>query len=377
MYSVPPCWTNPVPQEGTYDFPQPAKHKQEGIYDVPPPTQSHYDFPPTVETASPQQHSNNGNEGIYDVPPPTLHSGAGPQRDVYDVPRVKRPPHRDRGVYDVPGGPQEARAAGDVTDGVNRLSISSTGSTRSSMSTSSSSTGSASEGRLTLDVDTAVQRLLRLQQSVDASVWTLHSMAASPQWRTFTFMERHANEVRTALDRVRAALGDFVVFGRGAAANATALSDSALPGKLRRQLGRLEDSQQILLHIFQVLEKSSWALNVLAVSGRTFNKSDDLDRFMMVSRSVPDDAKQLASTVGANAELLFRRTDAALSNSGVPEDMSPVPSDNDNCGERTKPLPQDKDHMTSERCVKSWMEDYDYVHLQVRGPLKLHPFVSL
>lgn len=362
---MPPCWTNPAPQEGNYDFPQPAKHKQEVIYDVPPPTLSHYDFPPTVDAASPrQQPGNNGNEGIYDVPPPTLHSGAGPQRDVYDVPRVKRPPQlRDRGVYDVP--------AQDVTDAVNRLSISSTGSTRSSMSTSSSSTGSASEGRLPLDVDAAVQRLLRLQQAVDAAVWTLHSMAASPQWRTFTFMERHANDVRAALDGVRGALGDFLVFGRGAAANAAALSDSSLHGKLRRQLGRLEDSQLILLRVLQVLETSSWSPNVLAAAaaaGKTLNKSDDLDRFVMVSRSVPDDAKQLASTVGANAELLFRRTDAAL---------SPAPSDNDSCGERTKPLPQDKDHMTSERCVKSWMEDYDYVHLQVRGQLKLRPFVSL
>lgn len=387
VYSVPPCRTNPALQEGNYDFPQPLKHRQEGIYDVPPPAltkptqspQSHYDFPPA------HHQSPNGNEGIYDVPPPALQSGAGSQQDVYDIPRGMQPSQhkslpadRDgsKGIYDIPA--QDVRAVADVTDGVNRLSFSSTGSTRSSMSTSSSSTGSSSEGRLALDVDTAVQKLYRLQQGVDVSVGALHSMAASPHWRTFAFMERHANDVRTVLDRVRATLGDFVVFGRGAVVNATSLSDSSLHSKLRRQLGRLEDSQQILLQTYQVLENCSWALNALASSGRHHNKSDDLDRFVMVSRTVPDDAKQLASTIGSNAELLFRRThtNGSFSVTSTPDEnmihpLTSPSSDNDNYGGQTKPFPvsssQDKDNMNnSEKCVKSWMEDYDYVHLQVK-----------
>ncbi|XP_054619417.1 enhancer of filamentation 1 [Dunckerocampus dactyliophorus] len=390
VYSVPPCRVNPA-QEGTYDFPQPLKHVQEGIYDVPPPAlsktaqnpQSHYDFPPSMEPSGHHQQQNS-NEGIYDVPPTALLSaGAGSQSDVYDVPRgMQLPQHRsvpadrDKGVYDVPA--QDSRAVADVTEGVNRLSFSSTGSTRSSMSTSSSSTGSSAEGRLALDVDTAVQRLYRLQQAVDVSVGALHSMAASPHWRTFPFMERHANDVRTVLDRIRASLGDFVIFGRGAAANATALSDSTLHSKMRRQLGRLEDSQQILLQIYQVLENSCWALNTLAASAASkhHNKSDELNRFVMVSRTVPDDAKQLASTIGNSAELLFRRThmEGSFSSGSTPDENMSHPltspsSDSDTYGGQTKPFPvpssQDKDNMNhSEKCVKSWMEDYDYVHLQ-------------
>ncbi|KAK2830637.1 hypothetical protein Q5P01_018568 [Channa striata] len=391
VYSVPPCRTNPALQEGNYDFPQPLKHKQEGIYDVPPPVltkptqspQSNYDFPPSVDPPAHHQHSNtNGNEGIYDVPPPALHSAVGSQRDIYDIPRGVQPSeHRtspadrdgSKGIYDIPA--QDARAVADMTDGVNRLSFSSTGSTRSSMSTSSSSTGSSSEGRLTLDVDAAVQRLYRLQQAVEASVGSLQSMASSPHWRTFPFMERHANDVRAVLDRVRAALGDFIVFGRGAAANATSLSDSSLHSKMRRQLGRLEDSQQIVLQVYQVLENCSWALNALASSGKHHNKSDDLDRFVMVSRTVPDDAKQLASTIGSSAELLFRRShvDGSFSVGSTTDENLIHPltssSDNDNYGGQTKPFPvpssQDKENLNnSEKCVKSWMEDYDYVHLQ-------------
>ncbi|XP_038137387.1 enhancer of filamentation 1 [Cyprinodon tularosa] len=385
IYSVPPCRTNADLQEGNYDFPQPLRHKQEGIYDVPPPVlskpchgpQSHYDFPPGAEP--PPQHQN-GNEGIYDVPPPALHSGADSQRDVYDFPRGVlplqhrgSPAERDggRGIYDVPT--QDARAAADVKDGVNRLSISSTGSTRSSMSTSSSSTGC--EGRLFLDVDAGVQRLYGLQQGVELSVGALHSMASSPHWRTFPLMERHANDVRTVLDKVRASVGDIIAFGKGAAANATSLSDSSLHSKLRRQLARLEDSQQILVQTHQALENCGWALNAMTSSRQHHNKSDNLDRFVMVSRTVPDDAKQLASTIGSNAELLFRRThhDGSFSAGSTPEEnhvhqLTSPSSDTDGYGP-SKAFPvqpnQDKENMNhSEKCVKSWMEDYDYVHLQ-------------
>uniref|UniRef100_A0A3P9L1W7 Breast cancer anti-estrogen resistance protein 1 n=1 Tax=Oryzias latipes TaxID=8090 RepID=A0A3P9L1W7_ORYLA len=376
VYSVRPCRTNAGLQEGNYDFPQSLKHKQEGIYDVPPPSltkatqspQSHYDFPLSYEP--PPHHLNsNGNEGIYDVPPSALQSGVGAQQDIYDFPRNMQPPQlRDsasdgNGIYDVPA--QEVRAVTDVTDGVNRLSFSSTGSSRSSMSTSSSSTGSAPEGRLALDADAAVQRLYRLQQGVELSVGALQSMAASPHWRTFPRMEQHTNDLRTVLDRVRAAIRDFIVFGRGAAVNAASLSDSSLHCKLRRQLGRLEDSQQILQQINQTLEASGWSLNALTASGKHLNKSDDVERFVMVSRSVPDDAKQLAASISSNMELLFRR---ATPEDNPPHQVTSPSADNDNYRGRTKPFPvspQDKDNLNnSEKCVKSWMEDYDYVHLQ-------------
>ncbi|KAK7898307.1 hypothetical protein WMY93_019160 [Mugilogobius chulae] len=294
VYSVPPCRATSNHQESNYDFPQPQKSlKAEGIYDIPPPaltkptqisSQSVYDYPPSNPETSPSSSSSstnfhNNNEGIYDVPPPALASSGS---DIYDIPRGsssvpnRASPNDSKGIYDVPV------QASDLTDGVNRLSFSSTGSTRSSMSTSSSSTGSPTEGRLVLDLDSALQRLYRLQQSVEIAIGNLHTMAASPHWRTFA---------------VRAAVADFVVFGRGAAANATALSDCSLHSKLRRQLARLEDSQQIVIQIYQVLDNSGWAINALASSNSArHNKTDDLDRFVMVSRTVPDDAKQLAST---------------------------------------------------------------------------------
>ncbi|CAL9690970.1 unnamed protein product [Knipowitschia caucasica] len=372
VYAAPSCRTASNHQDVNYDFPQPLKcARAEGIYDVPPaaltkPTQISslcaYDQPPATTGSAHSQHSpaNNNNHGIYDVPPPALPSGGS--ADIYDVPRgsaaARSSPIDSRGIYNVPV---------DVSDGVNRLSFSSTGSTRSSMSTSSSSTGST-EGRLGLDLDSALQKLHRLQQSVEVAAGSLHATAASPHWRTYTFMERHSNEVRVVMDRVRAAVADFVVFGRGAAVNAAALSDCGLHSKLRRQLARLEDSQQILIQIYQVLDNSRWAIHTLVAQnlGR-HNKTDDVDRFVMVARTVPDDAKQLASTISSNAELLFRRshTEGGSVQETHPALSSP-PTDNESFG---KPFThtglQDKDNMNhSEKCVKSWMEDYDYVHLQ-------------
>ncbi|XP_051991400.1 enhancer of filamentation 1-like [Xyrauchen texanus] len=380
LYDIPPLAqgrnstsprSNIAQDEGNYDFPQPVKHKQEGIYDVPPTslskasTCSNYDFPPSSEPVSRMGMIDNSN-GIYDIPASQLATGGS--QDLYDIPRGKPQSHnrltsaeRDRNkcVYDVP--PTEARLLGDVTEGVSRLSFSSNGSTRSSMSTSSSLASSPAEGRLALDLDSAVQRLVRLQQGLESSVCALQTLAASPHWRTYSFMERHANEFRVLLERVKGTLAEFLVFGRGTAANANALSDPGLHSKLRRHLQRLEDSQQILHQTHQTLEKNGWAPNILATGTKQHSKTDELERFVMVSRTVPDDAKQLASTIGGSAELLFRRAPIE----GIVHPFTCTPTEEDSYGGQTKPFPvPHKANMNSEKCVKSWMEDYDYVHLQ-------------
>ncbi|XP_035285664.1 enhancer of filamentation 1 isoform X3 [Anguilla anguilla] len=359
IYSVPPCRNNPAPQEGNYDFPQPLKAKLGGIYDVPPTTtarpsaQSNYDFPPSSEVA-PARGSAHSHGSVYDVPPGP-HGGGG---DVYDVPR-------GAGDYDVL--PQEPRLLGDVTDGVNRLSFSSTGSARSSMSTSSSAS-STPEPRAGAgpDLDSALQRLGQLQQGVEAAVSALLGLAANPHWRTPQF----ADEAQGALERVRAAVADLLAFGRVATAGAQGQPDRGLQAKLRRQLQRLEDSQQILLQSGHAPEPGA----------KPPTRGDQLDRFLMVSRTVPDDARQLASTVSGSAELLFRRAAAVAAAPGpLPQggaqDARHGPAHDseayDGQPDQTAPFPvpsslqQEKENLNhSEKCVKSWMEDYDYVHLQ-------------
>lgn len=345
VYSIPPCKINSSQDEGNYDFPQPHKKKPEGVYDVPPMSlsktiKSNYDFPP-----------GNCSSAVYDIPASQLNSGAS--HDLYDVPRgiqqqmQCREHDRNKGIYDVP--PPDSRSVADVTEGMNRLSFSSTG---SSMSTSSSSAGTPAEGRLLLDLDSALQKLSHLQHGLESSLSSFQTLASSPSWKTYGFMDRYANEVRSTMERVRSILTEILAFGKGAAANATTLSDPALNSKLRKQLQRLEDSQQILQ---QSLENSIWAL----ATGKQQSKNGDLDRFVMVAHTLPDDVKQLLSTLGGNAELLFRRTPIE----GVVHPFTCNPIEEESYSVQAKPFPVVQD---SEQCVKSWMEDYDYVHLQVR-----------
>ncbi|XP_058234050.1 enhancer of filamentation 1 isoform X1 [Hemibagrus wyckioides] len=343
VYSVPPCKSNSNQDEGNYDFPQPHKKKPEGVYDVPPmslskSSQLNYDFLPA-----------NCSSAIYDIPPNQLNSGAS--QDLYDVPRgiqqqtQCRERNHSKGIYDVP--PPDSRLMADVTEGMNRLSFSSTG---SSMSTSSSSAGTPADGRLMLDLDSALQKFNHLQQGLESSLSSLYTLTSSPSWRTYGFMERYGNEVRSTMERVRSTLAEFLAFAKGTAANATTLSDPALHSKLRKQLQRLEDSQQILQ---QSLENSSWALATV----KQQSKIDELDRFVMVAHTLPDDTKQLVSTIGGNAEMLFRRAPIE----GVVHPFTCNPIEEESHSGQTKPFPVVQD---SEQCVKSWMEDYDYVHLQ-------------
>ncbi|KAK6490903.1 enhancer of filamentation 1-like [Huso huso] len=405
VYDIPPStqgvYSTPLQREGNYDFPPPMRNKAEGVYDVPPPSikpqgHSNYDFPPSSDMVP------CNNKDIYDIPPPHLLGyQLAAQKDVYDIPRgMQLPgkqkaagdrlaPEKGEGIYDVPPQVlQDSKGFHDVTDGMNRLSFSSTGSTRSNMSTSSTtskessvSTTPTQENKLLLDLDTAIQRVSWLQQSIELSVSGLVGYVA-PKWRSYEYMEKHANEIHVAVDKVKQNLTDFLNFSKGATANASGLSDLPLYTKLKKQLQRLEDSNQILTQTSHALDGWSWSLNVLATN-KPHNKCDDLDRFVMVARTVPDDVKQLASSVSTNAELLFQRSPCGLGLNSVndlrAEDKnskdyiysSPQP----HLGKEDKTVIQcralsgladtdQKSNSIAEKCVKSWMEDYDYVHLQ-------------
>ena len=319
--------------------------------------------------------------------------------DAYDIPRGVQcldapaasseqasPEERD-GVYDVPlHQPPEAKGPADAVDGINRLSFSSTGSTRSTMSTSSTtskesslSSPPAQDKRLLLGPDAALERLLRLQRALDGAVCSLVALVTA-DWRSYGYMERHANGVRAAPDRLELALRDYLHFAQGAAANAACLPELVLHHKVKRELQRLEDSHQILSQTSHELSEGGWSLDVLAVH-KPHNKWDSLDRFVMVAKTVPDDAKQLSTTISANAEALF----GAGPGKGGPESITTsteyppagppgqlLPPGDHKAPALSKPLPlslgkeQPPDCSSSDGSERSWMDDYDYVHLQVR-----------
>uniref|UniRef100_A0A671M051 Breast cancer anti-estrogen resistance protein 1 n=1 Tax=Sinocyclocheilus anshuiensis TaxID=1608454 RepID=A0A671M051_9TELE len=417
VYDIPPSVSKDVPdgtvREETYDVPPHfAKMKslenQNQAYlsqipggPEPPIPEDVYDVPP------PQLIGKRQPEGqeIYDIPA-SLRKG-GPQdhhpADVYDFPR-ERPAGEESAdyVYDVP--PQvvhDAAATEELTVSFKRLSASSTGSTRSNLSTSSLDMvpvrESSGPGRLLLlDLDQAMERLSRHQQAVESSVSLLMSFI-SGNWRSPTQMESNLPAIRQAVDRIRVAVRDLLEFARGAVANATQATDRTLQTKLSKQVQKMEEAFQGLVRYSQALDTLGWSPAAL-MAPSTGTGGDDLDRLVMCARGVPDDTKQLASFLHGNASLLFKRT-----NKQQQLPLSPVPHTGDVLGQLTnnnisayqsgtperaniqsRPLPSppkfspeeetpDRPYETTE---EGWMEDYDYVHLQLKQFERLEQEVS-
>ncbi|NWY61044.1 CASL protein, partial [Chionis minor] len=408
VYATPPsaCRDDTGLRENLQDFSFPVGHsvRPEGVYDIPPPVtkatgKELKKFSPEsllLPDGVPQK------QNVYDIPMNHQNHFLGqqiaPQKDVYDTPRGiafpgQQPglcenliPEGREGVYDVPPAVlQDTKGLQDVTDGINRLSFSSTGSTRSNMSTSSTtskdsslSTSTAQDKRLILDPDTAIERLYRLQQMVETAVNHLMAFIAA-DWRSYGYMEKHINEIHAAVDKVEQSLLEYLQFAKGSAANASCLPEFTLLNKMRREVQRLEDSYQILTQTSHDLSSYNWSLNILAVN-RPQNKCDDLDRFVMVARTVPDDAKQLTTTISINAEVLFKQALSSSRFKNIPENIMNTPEyvyDNpptQRHGEKAQnhcsSLPpllskgQNPLNTSSESSEKSWMDDYDYVHLQ-------------
>lgn len=393
-------------REREYDFPPPVRQaggpkvRPEGVYDIPPTSTKtgerdlhvkyHCDATGLAKEAA-QRHPN---ASPSHVPPQPGHS-AGAQNDAYDVPRgvqFLEPPAETseransderEGVYDVPlHASSDTQGSQDVVDGINRLSFSSTGSTRSNMSTSSTTSKESSlsaspsqDKRLLLDPDTAIENLHRLQQTLEMGVSNLMALV-SADWRCYGYMERNINGIRTSIDKVELSLRDYLHFAKGAVANAACLPELSLHNKMKRELQRLEDSHQILSQTSHNLNECNWSLSVLAIS-KPQTKRDDLDRFVMVAKTVPDDAKQLTTTINTNAESLFGPGSSHVMNG--PEsinsvDYHPVPQllhPGDHKSQAlNKPLisnlrkDQTPECSSSDGSERSWMDDYDYVHLQ-------------
>lgn len=394
-------------REKEYDFPPPMRHagrlevRPEGVYDIPPTSTKsvekdlhlkyNCDVPGATEQA-PRRHQNLS----LKYPPPQLGQSVGSQNDAYDIPRgvqFLEPPtetsektnHEERnGVYDVPlHNPVDAKGSQDVVDGINRLSFSSTGSTRSNMSTSSTTSKESSlsaspsqDKRLLLDPDTAIEKLHRLQQTLELGVSNLMVLVTT-DWRCYRYMERHINEIRTLVDKVELSVRDYLHFAKGALANASCLPELILHNKMKRELQRVEDSHQILSQTSHDLNECNWSLNILAIN-KPQNKCDDLDRFVMVAKTVPDDTKQLTTTINTNTEALFRLSSGSshvkngpesnMNSAEYPNSGSQMLHLGDHKVQALNKPSLGKDHLpdcsSSDGSERSWMDDYDYVHLQ-------------
>ncbi|MEE6518925.1 hypothetical protein FKM82_030247, partial [Ascaphus truei] len=410
IYDIPPSVTKDVldgpVREETYDFPpafsnqkmqDPSRNPPVHVVHVHEPyiPEDIYDIPPTAVKGSDLPFS----QEIYDVPP-SLRQKAGQTffHDVYDVPREfqggKASLENEADyIYDVP--PQvdrEVKHVDELAGNFKRLSASSTGSTRSNISISSLDTIPVKESsgvppkppgkQLNLDLEAAMELLVKLQQGVNCSISYLMSFISST-WRNPEHMEANAQSIQSAVEGVNSAVKELLEFARGAVGNSMQASDRTLHAKLSKQLQKMEEVYQLLLKHSQALDGCNWALNILVTNKQ--GSSDDLDRFVMYSRGIPDDTKQLASFLHGNASLLFKRTKQHLSlcdSQSGQETSNHLVNNNNNLSAgqtghtekasiQSRPLPSPPKFISEEspdgqyeNNESGWMEDYDYVHLQ-------------
>lgn len=421
VYDFPPSVSKDIPDgpvsEDTYDVPPSFSHRTPKSPDsmrfVPQAPVTHdnypvddvYDIPPPAGKLA----DTSLNQDIYDVPPnQKLLVYQTSLQDIYDFPRdlgvptsggkvlSNEEPAGDY-VYDVP--PQVCRDAAteETTNSYKRHSASSTGSTKSNISTSSldvipvkessNALPKPSSKELNLDLEVAMEILAKHQQSVESSISYLMSFIVT-SWRGREHMEANVQNIKAGVEQVKNSVKDLLEFARGAVANSMQATDRTLYTKLSKQVQKMEDVYQLLLKHSQALDNCNWALNVLVINKQ--NSADDLDRFVMYSRGIPDDTKQLASFLHGNASLLFKRTKQQQQQQGDVRSSVPLPGlesgshstnnntinhyqtgSTDKANIQARPLPSPPRY-TAEGCPDTqydnngsgWMEDYDYVHLQ-------------
>lgn len=360
-----------------YDIPNPSPKVMQGerglspvgIYDIPPGQKQ-----PEVPESSPVSQEFLRSRGATASQEPLLsraepfsprghvplecRANCGP---TYDHPRGRQPRGRLGlvSLLEEGGSRGEPRAnsrtsRSSVTDS-QRISTASTSSTASSSSTSSCDSlalSSSSSPELLREVmlpqDEVCRLLTGLQEEVCRSVPQL-MLFVSSCWRSREHLAKHLPAVRAAAEAIAGSVTRFLNFASDVRGNARRLTDANLQARLLKQLSIVEDSGLILQQAVDALERIGWPLDSLAQDPGQTQTPDQLERFVMVARTVPEDIKRLVSILNANGKLLFRPAQK--------EPESP---------QKTTGMPDSKnDKGKSEQTAVPDEDDNDYVQLQV------------
>lgn len=232
-----------------------------------------------------------------------------------------------------------------------RISTASSSSTSSCDSLALSSSSPEPLREVTLSQDEACRRLVDLQESVSRAVPRLMDFVSS-HWRRKEHLEKHLKEIKEATEGIASSLTCFLNFALDVKGNAYRLTDANLQTRLYKQLSIVEDSGVILQQTVGALTMAGWPLSTLCQEPEQVQAPDQLDRFVMVARTVPEDIKRLVSIINANGKLLFR-----------PPQKDPEPLNTKGQTE-TKKGPNRSEQGRDSRAVE---DDNDYVELQVKA----------
>ncbi|NWT53443.1 CASS4 protein, partial [Erythrocercus mccallii] len=390
----------PVERQVLYDIP-PGRYKAPGtapeakagnpqLYDVPPaqrkltlPEIPLYDVPSSREVLLPPQNSS-------EVPSSLLAAKAENQtseENVYDIPKgLPSAGHSKKEMENNSDGsgdqahsasPQLSVDAKSENDSLCVSSVDSRSSTLSSSSSSSAESFSALSPSpepvqaIKLELEAAIETLTRLQHGVSSSIASLMIFVSS-KWRLQEHLEKNLEEIHRAVDHIKVSLGEFLAFAQALKGNASNLTDNNLQARIKKQLEILVNSYKILTETREALNSCSWSLEALVLR-KPQNNPDDLDRFVMVARTIPEDIKRFVSIIIANGKLLFRRNEK--------EQEKKHPKANPDCKmaklipvprrveieslQRNAPEKSSQSQVPTEKPEENSAEDCDYVQLQV------------
>ncbi|KAJ8385326.1 hypothetical protein AAFF_G00190420 [Aldrovandia affinis] len=296
------------PRVSVYDIPPGHKQPEDSVYSVPPLTQEKPSFQGTGD--SPKGHV-----------PPERRGAAGP---TYDHPRGRqvwdsistgtgslhcRPtPRESLQQQDEEEEEEERDSLSSLSSGDSqRSSTASSSSTSSCDSLALSSSSPEPLREVSLSQEEASQRLVELQEAVCKAVPRLMVFVSS-RWRTREHLGQHLPEIRAAVESISGVIVRFLDFALDVRGNARRLTDANLQTRLHKQLSIVEDSGLILQQAMEALGGAGWQLDTLSQDPSQVQTPDQLERFVMVARTVPEDVKRLVSILNANSKLLFRPT---------------------------------------------------------------------
>ncbi|KAM5219345.1 cas scaffolding protein family member 4 isoform 2-T3 [Hipposideros larvatus] len=174
-----------------------------------------------------------------------------------------------------------------------------------STDSSSSSCSEESAKELSWDLDLAKGIVTALQHKVTSAISGL-MLFVSRNWRSRDYLEANIGAIHRATNHIEESLREFLDFARGVCGTTCNLTHSNLQARVRDQLHTISNSYQILLETKESLDRCNWSLETL-VTDKVQDSPDDLERFVMVARVVPEDIKRFASIIIANGRLLFKQ----------------------------------------------------------------------
>ncbi|NXO29276.1 CASS4 protein, partial [Cisticola juncidis] len=305
------------------------------------------------------------------------------EENVYDIPKgLPSAGHSKKEVENNSdgSGDQAHGASMDARSEKDSLCVSSVDSRSSTLSSSSSSSAESFSAlspspepvqEIQLELEAAIGTLTGLQHGVSSSIASLMIFVSS-KWRLQEHLEKSLEEIHRAVDHIKVSLGEFLAFAQALKGNAANLTDNNLQARIKKQLEILMNSYKILTETREALNSCSWSLEALVLR-KPQNSPDDLDRFVMVARTIPEDIKRFVSIIIANGRLLFRKNEK--------EQEKKQPKVNPECQmtkqtpvprrvatealQRNAPEKSSQSHVPVEKPEENSTEDCDYVQLQV------------